>query len=231
MNSKIWNKMEYIPRLVCLALSLVAFSQAQASTILFGTGTKIGTSTNAAFSGSIELVGASATGGTLNISLTNESAVANGGYLTAVAFNNPGPVIKPPITLTSNSSTFDNLLGGSIYIDEIPAKPLDNFDIGAAATNTWLGGGKPTGGVAVGETVNLSFALSGDLSSLTTQSFIDTLTTSNSGHSEWMVVRFRGFNDEGSAKYGTSVVPIPGAAWLFGSALIGLAGITRRKKA
>lgn len=31
--------------------------------------------------------------------------------------------------------------------------------------------------------------------------------------------------------YNTSVVPLPAAAWLFGSALVGLVGVARRKKA
>ncbi|HHJ36602.1 MAG TPA: VPLPA-CTERM sorting domain-containing protein [Gammaproteobacteria bacterium] len=34
-----------------------------------------------------------------------------------------------------------------------------------------------------------------------------------------------------SGNVGTAVVPIPAAVWLFGSGLIGLIGLTRRKKA
>lgn len=40
-----------------------------------------------------------------------------------------------------------------------------------------------------------------------------------------------GFEEWAAATGGTTFVPIPAAAWLFGSGLIGLAGISRRKKA
>ena len=39
-----------------------------------------------------------------------------------------------------------------------------------------------------------------------------------------------GFGAEGSTWVGTSVVPVPAAVWLFGSGLIGLVGVARRKK-
>ncbi len=38
------------------------------------------------------------------------------------------------------------------------------------------------------------------------------------------------FQDDGTSYFG-STVPVPGAIWLFGSALIGLIGVARRKKA
>jgi hypothetical protein len=36
---------------------------------------------------------------------------------------------------------------------------------------------------------------------------------------------------EGSVSAAPSAVPVPAAAWLFGSALVGLAGIGRKRKA
>jgi hypothetical protein len=51
-----------------------------------------------------------------------------------------------------------------------------------------------------------------------------------------MAVRFRGFGDDGSSKYGastgitTNVVPIPAAGYLLGTALLGMAGIARKRK-
>ena len=58
---------------------LLALSSAQADPVLFTTGAELSSdSTTAAFSGSIELTAASATAGTLEISLTNNSAASNG---------------------------------------------------------------------------------------------------------------------------------------------------------
>jgi hypothetical protein len=50
-------------------------------------------------------------------------------------------------------------------------------------------------------------------------------TCTQGGDNDYLVATATTIND------GTSVVPIPAAAWLFGSALLGLAGVARRKQA
>lgn len=207
-------------------LLMLAVSSAQADPVLFATGDKLSSdSTTAVFSGSIELTAASATEGTLVISLTNSSAASNGGYITALAFNNPGPINPLSVSLSTDSG-LTTVLGGPSYNNTIPASPVAAFDIGAGVGSSWLSGGSPTGGIGVGDTGNFTFTLTGNLSGLTTQSFIETL---NEDGGEWLALRFRGFDDDGSSKYGTTVVPIPAAAWLFGSALLGMAGIGARR--
>lgn len=233
--------MKISPARVAFTLPLfLATALAHSAPISFGTGDPLSDdSTPAAFSGNIELTGATATGGTLTINLTNDSAPSNGGYITAIAFNNPGPVSPLTVSLaTSGDATgFTNVLGGPIYIDTVPASPADDFDIGAAIGDNWLGSGggagSPAAGIGVGETGQLVFSLGGDLTGLTTQSFIDTLNGDGTDvkGSQWMALRFRGFDDGGSSKYGAGEVPIPAAAWLFGSGLIGLAGMARKRKA
>lgn len=39
------------------------------------------------------------------------------------------------------------------------------------------------------------------------------------------------FQDDGTGNFSGSVVPVPAAVWLFGSGLVGLIGVARRKKA
>ena len=208
-------------------LLLLALSPAHAALVSFATGAKLsGDSTTAAFSGTIDLTSATALGGTLVISLTNQSLLSNGGYITAIAFNNPGPISPLSVSLATTSG-LNTVLGGPIYIDTVPAKPAQNFDIGASTGGGWLGAGSPNTGIGVGQTGTLTFTLTGNLAGLTTQSFVDTL---NGSGTEWLAVRFRGFKDEGSSKYGASVVPIPAAVWLLGSGLLGLAGLSRRRR-
>jgi hypothetical protein len=206
---------------------LLTLSPAHAALVSFTTGAKLsGDSTTAAFAGTIELTSATASGGTLVISLTNQSLASNGGYITAIAFNNPGPISPLSVSLATTSG-LDNLLGGSSFSNGVDAKPAKPFDIGAGVGTSWLGGGSPTGGIGVGQTGTLTFTLTGNLAGLTTQSFVDTL---NKADGEWLAVRFKGFKDGGSSKYGTSVVPIPAAVWLLGSGLLGLAGLGRLRR-
>jgi hypothetical protein len=125
------------------------------------------------------------------------------------------------------TSGLTSVLGGPVFINKVAAPPVAPFDIGAGVGKSWLAGGSPKGGIGVGQTGVLTFALTGNLAGLTTQSFVDAL---NAPGGEWLAVRFRGFEDGGSSKYGTSVVPIPAAVWLLGSGLLGLAGLGRFRR-
>ena len=129
---------------------------------------------------------------TITISLTNTSPAANGGFLTAFAFNIPSA-----FTLQTLTSDFDFVP----LSYPVNAQPFgDDFDIGAALNKpfngqpSWEGGGDPTGGIGVGETGEFIFTLSGtDLGSLTTANFF-------SQPDPWFVARFRGFPNDGSDK-------------------------------
>jgi hypothetical protein len=158
---------------------------------------------------------------TITISLTNTSPAANGGFLTAFAFNIPSA-----FTLQTLTSDFDFVP----LSYPVNAQPFgDDFDIGVALNNgqpSWEGGGNPTGGIGVGETGEFIFTLSGtDLGSLTTANFF-------SQPDPWFVARFRGFPNDGSDKVPNdpnTPVPEPTTMLLLGAGLSGLGFFSRKR--
>ena len=187
-----------------------------------------GTGTLGDFSGSFTYSFTNDTSASIVVNLTNTSPVANGGYLTAFAFNNPNNSITGA-TLSSTSPNF-GLIGTPDFDNTISGSPFGDFDAGASTGGSWLGGGNPTTGIAVGSSETFTFSLSGSgLSGLTTQDFINELTSSPSGQSYWFAARFRGFIDGGSDKVPADgenppVIPEPTTILLLGSGLLGLFG-------
>jgi hypothetical protein len=188
-----------------------------------------GTGALGSFSGSIDYVANTSTSATLTITLENTSPVANGGYITAFVFNNPGGVSSA--TLSTSSGSW-NLLFGS---NNVQGAPYGKFDIGASTGGGFEGGGAPQGGIAVGNSVTFTFTFSGtNLDQLTTADFLSTLSTGTGAGQgyEAFVVRFRGFKNGGSDKVpGTpgNPVPEPSSLLLMGSGLTTIAGMIRRK--
>lgn len=179
------------------------------------------------FTGDFQYMSASDISASILLSLTNTSPAGNGGYITAVAFNNPGNLISS-VLLPSSPANF-SLIGGSGFNNSIDADPFGDFDIGAASTTAWLGGGSPTGGIPVGSTGSFTFSLTGTgLAGLTTQSFINELSY-NSGQANWLSVRLRGFDDDGSDKVPGAPIPEPGTIMLLGSGLMGVAAYGRKR--
>jgi hypothetical protein len=132
---------------------------------------------------------------TLTVEITNTSPAANGGYITAIAFNNPGNAITG-VTFSTTDADFD-LIGDPSFQDDIDAQPLGHMDIGASTSSSWLGGGEPSKGIAVGVTETFTFEFTGTgLSGLTVADFIDEV----SDQGEFFAVRFRGFEDGESDK-------------------------------
>jgi len=161
---------------------------------------------NGFFTGTLNYTDTDATHAQLVLSLTNSLTSAAGGLITNVVFNNPSNDITG-VTYATTLATFDTLMGGPTFNNTIPAAPLGNFDIGAGTSGVFNGGGNPNGGIARGSTATLTFTLTGTgLDTLTTQSFVNTLDTSNTG---FLYVRFRGFDNGGSDKVLASVVPVP----------------------
>lgn len=82
-------------------------------------------------------------------------------------------------------------------------------------------------GVNPGEYLGITFNL---LSGVT---YMDTITAMQSGTDLRIGIHVQGFEYGGSESFinNVTVVPIPAAIWLFGTGLIGLIGVARRKKA
>jgi hypothetical protein len=144
------------------------------------------------------------TSATLTIDITNTSAAANGGFLTALAFVNPGEVIDD-VSVTSTLGSFDTLLGAPTIANGISVSPFGDLDIGVSTSDSWLGGGNPNAGLGVGEAASFTFTFGADsgLLGLTELSFL-----AADADSEFpFLVRFHGFEDEGSDKVPSEIVP------------------------
>lgn len=188
-----------------VASSLVAGSAANAVVLSISGGNSNQYTSGAqsglgAFNGTFEYSYNGGTTATINVSLTNTSNASNGGYITALAFNNPfqdmsrfdsgnpnsgfsdGYLTSGTLSVNSNNSTWQILPSDGNLVntgDEVSGNPFGYFDLGAAAVDSggnfdWVGSGQPNGGIGVGETSNFVFTVTGDandLALLTSESF------------------------------------------------------------
>lgn len=199
--------------ILAFVASLFIGSMGHAAVVTFNSWSGGSTEGLGAFTGSMDYSFTNANNAQLIVSLTNTSPPANGGFITAFGFQQPGGITGVSLSTLTN---LDTLLGGPTFSGGISAPPFAGLDIGAGLDNSWLGGGNPNPGIGVGVTGTWTFTLTGTgLDNLDSQSFVD----------ELMVVRFRGFVDGGSDK-----VPTPEASSviLAGLGLAGVALLVRR---
>lgn len=176
------------------------------------------------------------------VSLTNTSPIANGGFITAFAFNLPDDSVSGAALSITTDPEFQLLFG----TDSIDAPPLGFFDIGATTDPgdppptprdpSWLGGGNPNRGIGVGSTETFTFALDLNGPELTTDQIFSVLSipTSSGLDGYPFAVRFRGFTvppgaDDSDKVVGGAAVPEPGSLLLLASGASALLARRRRR--
>ncbi|MBL8764691.1 MAG: hypothetical protein JNM07_10530 [Phycisphaerae bacterium] len=215
-------------RTVCLfaplAVTLSIAGAATADSVNIASNSQASTEKLGAYSGSITYSALTASTGTLVFSLTNTTSPALGGFITGFVFDLNSAAANANVVLSAAShGTLTNAANQN-------AAPFGSYELGAAIGGSFLGGGNPTSGIAVGATGTFSFNVTAsDAGALNAHSFL------NASRTYPMVVRFRGFANGGSDKVpgqenAPENIPLPSAAAI-GLAGLGVIASPRRRRA
>ena len=204
--------------MACLAAACIG-AAAQAAIVPITSNSSLSTENLGTFIGTLNYTFLGGTNGKLDVTLTNTTPSATGGYITAFMFRPPPELGAFTSVLTaSDIASMSNIPAGA------SGAPFPGTWLGGAGTGgSWLAGGSPTGAVPVGATGHWSFTITGaNASALTSDSFVSGGSVTDSYA---FIVRFRGMDDGGSDKVPANQLPSPGAM-----ALLGLSGLMSRRR-
>ena len=202
-----------------LASILVAFSAngealaGSVSTIDFISDAANSTEQLGSYTGSINYD----TSGLLDISLTNTSSPANGGFITRFMFNAPNRVVAR-LTSTTSSAPF--------HLQPRPRmRPFGSFDYGVTLRNRYN-----RLGIAQGTTESFQFAIySPQAPTFSAIDFMSDFSYCTNKPALFMA-RFKGFDDGGSDKVPATVTAVPTpSAVLAGIVLLSGLALRRRR--
>jgi hypothetical protein len=207
--------------ITAFAASLAGTSESRADIIQIASDSAASTSSLGSFTGSIDYAFSGALNSwAVSITLNNTSPAGNGGAITAFLFNIDSTDANADATLASSTNAnFNNLTNGN-------GQPFgNNYDAGASLDNNFQGGGgNPNMGITPGQSSTFVFTVAAaDAASLTAIDFI------NGPYAYDFIVRFRGFNGNGSDKVPALVTVIPGPSALCAIAL-GLVLVRKRRR-
>jgi len=149
---------------------------------------------------------------TLSFELENTSQL--GGYLTGIAFDDAFGDWSFDLSASSGISLDWMNLEGPINVE-----PFGYREFGASSSDSWIGGGNPTSGLAVGEVGTFVF---------TSANAID-ITALDFFNNAESVFRFRGFANGESDKLPGEIIVVPAPGALAMIALGCFAGGRRRR--